>query len=348
MTKKMVHYLNQFFGGIGSENMADISPRLIKGQVGPGLLLQKNLGDDIEIVATIICGDNYISQNTKDALSKIKEMIIECEADLLFAGPSFESGRYGLACGEVCRMATEELNIKNCVVMSRKNPACEEFSSSTYIVPGSDAAGKMRKDLKVAASFIKRLSSEEKLKSAKEEGYIPRGFRRNIVKNEIGAIRAINMLKAKMANESFETEIALPKYSRVEASNLKKPLNELKIAFVSTGGIVKKNNPDKIESVRATKWRKYPIKDERGLAAEDFQSVHGGYENLFANEDPNRVVPVDALLEMEKEGIVGEVDRSFYAFCGAMGVLDTAIKLTNEMIIDMKKNNVDAVILTST
>jgi glycine reductase len=348
MSRKMVHYLNQFFGGIGSESMADIPPRIVKGTVGPGTLLQKQLGDDIEIVATIICGDNYISQYTDDALSQIKDMISESGADMLFAGPSFESGRYGLACGEVCRMATDVLKMDNCVVMSKKNPACEEFSNSTYIVPGSDAAGKMRKDIKTATVFIKKLLGEEGLKSAREEGYISRGFRRNIVKKDIGATRAVDMLLAKMKGEEFETEIPLPKYSRVEATRLVKPLNEMKIAFVSTGGIVRKNNPDKIESVRATKWKKYPIDEIKGLTSDDFQSVHGGYENLHANQDPNRVVPVDALLELERNGIIGEVDRSFYAFCGAMGVLDTAIALTGEMIEDMRQNHVDGVILTST
>ena len=42
MTKpvRVVHYLNQFFAGIGGEELANVAVRLIQGPVGPGRLLQ--------------------------------------------------------------------------------------------------------------------------------------------------------------------------------------------------------------------------------------------------------------------------------------------------------------------
>ena len=36
---KIVHYINQFFAGIGGEEMADYKPELREGAVGPGLKL---------------------------------------------------------------------------------------------------------------------------------------------------------------------------------------------------------------------------------------------------------------------------------------------------------------------
>ena len=56
---KIVHYINQFFAGIGGEEKADYKPEIKEGAVGPGLALQTALGEDYEVVATIICGDNY-------------------------------------------------------------------------------------------------------------------------------------------------------------------------------------------------------------------------------------------------------------------------------------------------
>ena len=48
MTKeiKIVHYLNQFFGQIGGEEKADISPRLKEGPVGPGAALNNMWSED--------------------------------------------------------------------------------------------------------------------------------------------------------------------------------------------------------------------------------------------------------------------------------------------------------------
>ena len=56
---KVVHYINQFFAGIGGEEKADIPAELHKGEViGPGMAFKQGFGDDAEIIATIVCGDS--------------------------------------------------------------------------------------------------------------------------------------------------------------------------------------------------------------------------------------------------------------------------------------------------
>lgn len=52
---KIVHYINQFFANVGGEDMADYKPELREGAMGPGLKLAELLGEDYEIVGTIIC-----------------------------------------------------------------------------------------------------------------------------------------------------------------------------------------------------------------------------------------------------------------------------------------------------
>ena len=64
---RIVHYLNQFFGGIGGEDKADYEPEVQEKVIGPGLALAQGLGDDYEIVATVICGDNYFGENLDEA-----------------------------------------------------------------------------------------------------------------------------------------------------------------------------------------------------------------------------------------------------------------------------------------
>ena len=51
---KVVHYINQFYGGYGGEDTASMGIEVKEGPVGPGLALAKNLGDEYEIVATFI------------------------------------------------------------------------------------------------------------------------------------------------------------------------------------------------------------------------------------------------------------------------------------------------------
>lgn len=108
--KRAVHYLNQFFGQVGGENSADIKPLIKKGPVGPANLLNQNL-KEAEIVYTIICGDNYIATYQEEAVSKILEMLADIEFDIFLAGPAFQAGRYGIACGLVCREVKERFNV---------------------------------------------------------------------------------------------------------------------------------------------------------------------------------------------------------------------------------------------
>ena len=109
---RVVHYINQFFANIGGEEKADYPAELRVGEVvGPGLALAQKFGDEAEIVATIVCGDSYFNENLEKAKAEILEMVKGQNADLFIAGPAFNAGRYGVACGTVCDMIKEELGI---------------------------------------------------------------------------------------------------------------------------------------------------------------------------------------------------------------------------------------------
>ena len=66
---KVVHYINQFYGGYGGEDTASMGIEVKEGPVGPGLALAKNLGDEYEIVATFICGETIL-QKTQTQYAK--------------------------------------------------------------------------------------------------------------------------------------------------------------------------------------------------------------------------------------------------------------------------------------
>ena len=41
------------------------------------------------------------------------------------------------------------------------------------------------------------------------------------------------------------------------------------------------------------------------FTCETHETAHGGHDPVYANEDPDRVIPVDVLRDMEKEGKIG-------------------------------------------
>lgn len=67
--KKAIHYINQYFAGIGGEEKADHRPEIRNGLIGPALALNDVL--EAEVTHTIICGDNFMGSNTEEAVNII-------------------------------------------------------------------------------------------------------------------------------------------------------------------------------------------------------------------------------------------------------------------------------------
>ncbi len=73
---RIVHYINQFFAGVGGEDSADTPPGRADGAVGPGRRLAGLLGDDHQVVATVWCGDDHGAGNP-DAVSRILAYLVD-------------------------------------------------------------------------------------------------------------------------------------------------------------------------------------------------------------------------------------------------------------------------------
>ena len=132
---RVVHYINQFFAGIGGEEKADHRPEVRDGAVGPGRGLQAALGADFEIAATVICGDNYFGENLDQATDTILEMVRRYEPDVFVAGPAFNAGRYGVACGTICKAVEERLGIPVLTGMYIENPGVDMFRKDLIMGP---------------------------------------------------------------------------------------------------------------------------------------------------------------------------------------------------------------------
>ena len=136
--KKAILYVNQFFGQIGGEEQAGIEPQIHEGHVGPAMQFAKTL--NTEITHTVICGDNYMGTNTEAAIGTILEMLEGKELDIFLAGPAFQAGRYGVACGSICKAVKERYGVPVVTSMNVENPGVEMFKKEMYILRGGNSA----------------------------------------------------------------------------------------------------------------------------------------------------------------------------------------------------------------
>lgn len=345
---KVIHYINQFFAGIGGEEKANIPPELKNGIVGPGMALKASLGEDYEIIATIICGDSYFNENVDIATKEILDMIKDLNADLFVAGPAFNAGRYGTACGSICKSVQETFNIPVITGMYEENPGADIYKKDLYIISTTNNAAGMRKAIPAISKLAFKLINNEEIGSPEEEGYLKRGIRHNFFDKKIGAQRAVDMLIKKLNDEPFETEYPMPVFDTVVPSKALKNLSNAKIALVTSGGIVPKGNPDRIESSSASKYGKYSIEGVLDLTAETYETAHGGYDPVYANEDADRVLPVDVLRDLEKEGVIGSLYNYFYSTTGNGTSVKSSKAFSKEIAQELINDGIDAVILTST
>ena len=345
---RVVQYINQFFAQIGGEEKADIKPELREGAVGPGLALNQAWGDEAEVVATVICGDSYFGENLEKAQAEVLEMVKSVNADMFISGPAFNAGRYGVACGTIAKAVKENLGLPVLTGMYVENPGADMFAKDVLIVSTKNSAAGMKDAIKKMAPLALKLARGEEIGASCVEGYIPNGVRVNLFEKERGSARAVKMLIAKLNNKPFTTEFPMPAFDRVAPNPAVKDMAHATVALCTSGGIVPKGNPDHIESSSASHYGEYDIEGVMDLTSDAWETAHGGYDPVYANEDADRVLPVDVLREMEKEGRIGKLYRYFYTTVGNGTAVLSSKKFAEEYAKKMKEDGVDCVIMTST
>ena len=348
MAYKVIHYINQFFANIGGEEMAHVPPGIRDGAVGPGLGFNRAFKGEASVVCTVTCGDSYFNENPVDATKKIIELIKEYDADLFIAGPAFNAGRYGTACGSIAKAVQETLKIPALTGMYIENPGVDMFKKDVYIIETANAATGMRKAIPSMASLALKLASKDADLNPELDGYIARGMRKNYFAELTGAERAVNMLVKKLNHEPYTTEYPMPVFDRIAPGKAIADLSRAKIALVTSGGIVPKNNPDRIESSSASKYGTYNISSVFNLTGDNYETAHGGYDPVYANDEPDRVVPLDVLRDLEREGVIGSIHPYFYSTVGNGTAVKSSKEFSLEIAERLRQDGVDAVIFTST
>ena len=349
--KNVVCYINQFFAGIGGEDKADFEPEVRDGVVGPTAAINQGLkADGAEVIATVVCGDNFMSTHRDEAVERILKGLEGKKFDLFIAGPAFQAGRYGVACGEIGKAVEAKFGVPVITSMHPENPGVEMFKKDMYVMIGSHSAGSMKDDVDAIVKLAGKLLKGEPVEGPAAEGYFQRGIRHQVWLEPavMAADRAVDMLIAKATGKPYTSELNIPKKDLVPIAPAVKDLAHAKIALCTTGGIVPVDNPDHIQSASATRWGKYDISGMDRLESGVFKTIHAGFDPAAANADPNVIMPVDVMKEYLKEGKYGSLHKYFYSTVGTGTTQGEAKRMAKEIIPLLKEDGVDAIIMTST
>lgn len=347
MTKplRVVHYINQFFAGQGGEENAGIAPYTVEGPVGPGRLLEQASQGAIRIEGTVVCGDNYFVENA-ESVDELMALIRPYEPQALLAGPAFAAGRYGEACSAVCQSVRDSLDIPVITGLAPESPSVEAYRRHVPILRTGNSAADMKTSLPEMGTLLLKLAEEETLAWEDRQKLYASGLKRNTLRKETAAKRAIQMLLAKYRGETWWSEVSMVSYESIQPAP---PVDQkgMKIALITDGGLIAKGNPDQMPAGRSKRWCRLNATSWDRLSPQGVDVHHFGYDNRYVAQDPNRLVPLDVMRELERSGSV-ELHPFIYSTAGVATAIEDAVSFGKEMAAELKKDGVDAVILTST
>ena len=228
-----------------------------------------------------------------------------------------------------------------------ENPGVNLYRKYGFIIPTEPNARSMKKTMEQIGVFVGRLQRGDDILNPEDCGYLERGLRKNVWTEHSGAHRAVDMALDKIHGRPFATELPMKAFSRVPPSPPVSDLSKATVALITTCGPVPLGNPDRLEAHAATKWKIYQIEDFGGPELHGVDIAHGGYSPTYAEGNGNRVFPVDAMLELEAQGVIGHFHRSLYVTVGNSMPVSRAEHFGAEIAQSLKESGVDAAILTS-
>ena len=345
---RVLHYINQFFGGYGGEEQANMGVEVREGAVGPSRLLQLALGDAGTVVATVIGGDNHMVEHTDEAVKAVGAAISRFRPGLVIAGPAFDAGRYGLACAAVC-MEAQARGIPAVTSMRPENPGILVNRQELLAVPTDTDVTQMKSIVERMARLALKVAGGHELGPAVEDDYIPRGFRKPTMRDKTGAEAAIDMLEARVAGKPFVSEVYRRDYDPIPAPEPINDLSAAKVALISTGGLVPMGNPDHLEQGRTTEFAgRYDISDLKEFTITEWETIHTTQGNVPNETDTNYLMPLRSVRELEGRGAIGGVYPYFFSTAGNGMAVEAATKIGQEIAEELTDAEVEAALLVAT
>lgn len=147
-------------------------------------------------------------------------------------------------------------------------------------------------------------------------------------------------------------------YTEGPFTPLRKPLSESRLVLISSSGhFVEGEDPEpfgvkNMTQAEAAERILQCIRSEPTLSVipvgtpnEKLRARHGGYDVRGARTDPNVVFPHEILLDLEEEGVIGELAPEAYSFVGACSQRRLLKESGPEWVRLLQKRDLDAALL---
>ena len=347
---KVLHYLNQFFSGIGGEEKAGQKVILLPQAVGIGVEIERSFQQRGVEYATLACGDNYFHEQEEQALQSMRAAIDRFQPDFFLAGPAFNAGRYGIACAKACSWVRDNWRIPAITGMHENNPGTQEIGRQVFVVQTGASTASMAEAVKRFSALVELLLAQD---PAGAEAFraehclpIPRRFTVRTAKPDY--VRAVDLMLTKLNGGTYESEIPLITTARHIIPNLTGSLKDATVALVTEGGLVPKGNPDRLESSRGSRYFKYSLAGLDDLKCGEYAAMHTGYDTSMVDEDPDRIVPLDAMRELEKNQRFKKLHERYFVTTGTGAMPSKMAELGAGIAGELVNSGVNAVILTAT
>jgi glycine reductase complex component B subunit gamma len=252
-----------------------------------------------------------------------------------------------MACALACRVARHR-GIAAMTAMHPDNPGVSSGRREVCIVPTGSSTTSMQAALAAIAPLARRLGRGDKLGPAEVEGYIGSGVRRVHDRGRPGYQRALDMLLDKLQGRPFRSEVPYAAPERVTPAPPIADLSRARIAMVTTGGLVRKGNPDKQVSANAVRYHRHTVAELESLSPQEWEAYHAGYFNHIVNSNPNYILPLSFLRDLERRGKVGKVHEHIYALPGVSTPVAVSMGHGRSIAADLKAGGVEGVLLVAT
>ena len=153
---------------------------------------------------------------------------------------------------------------------------------------------------------------------------------------------------ARMGGRDWVTELPIRMPDAVVPAGPIADLSNAKLGLVTTGGLVPKGNPDRLVRGGAKGYLRYSIDGIDSLSAEEWESVHRGFYTAIVNENPNYVLPLNVVRDVERAGEVASVYQWILTTSGVGTAVADSRKIGAAMASEFKDAEVDCALLVAT
>ena len=347
---KVLHYLNQFFAGIGGEDKAGQEVLFLPQPVGVGAELAKGLQKHGVEYATLVCGDNYFHEQEESALRAMHAAIDKFQPDFFLAGPAFNAGRYGIACAKTCSWVRDNWRIPAITGMDENNPGTQEIGRQVFVLQTGSSTASMADAVKRFAALLEFLIARDAVaaEAFRAEHCLPIPRRFTVRTGQPDYVRAVDLMLAKLGGQPYSSEIPQLQTAPHAVPNLAGSLTDATVALVTEGGLVPWGNPDRLESSRGSHYFKYSLAGLDDLKIGEYAAMHTGYDTARVDQDPDRILPLDAMRVLEKRQRFKKLHNQYFVTTGTGAMPSKMAELGAGIAGELVTAGVNAVILTAT